>query len=202
MSITGATAELFELPRARPAAGGRGPSTDRRDLDRGAATPDAPAPLRAVADDSTWGRGEETAGAGWPARAEPPRVLAPPPSRAVVTLLEAARDELRAAQDARQPAERFRAAHLGALRAAAAVLALRARSRRTSRPTDAWTLLASVAPEYAEWAAFFAAHSATRSAVDAGVRGRVSQRDADDMVRQADLFLALVTRTVAGRAGA
>jgi hypothetical protein len=27
----------------------------------------------------------------------------------------------------------------------------------------------------------------------------VSQRDADDMVRQADLFLALVTRTVAGR---
>jgi len=26
----------------------------------------------------------------------------------------------------------------------------------------------------------------------------VGQRDADDMVRQADLFLALVTRTVAG----
>jgi hypothetical protein len=118
----------------------------------------------------------------------------------VVQLLGAARDELRAAQEAAEPGERFRSAHLGALRAAAAVLALRARPRRTARPTDAWTLLASVAPEYAEWAAFFGAHSGTRSAVEAGVRGRVSQRDADDMVRQADLFLALVTRTVAGRA--
>ena len=138
--------------------------------------------------------GGATARAGTPA-APPP----PPPSRTVVQLLGAARDELRAAQEETDPAERFRSAHLGALRAAAAVLALRARAKRTSRPTDAWTLLASVAPEYGEWAAFFAAHSATRSAVEAGVRGRVSQRDADDMVRQADLFLALVTRTVAGR---
>lgn len=128
-----------------------------------------------------------------------PEWASPPPSRAVVTLLEAARDELRAAQGATDSSERFRSAHLGALRAAAAVLALRARARRSTRPTDAWTLLASVAPEYSEWAAFFAAHSTTRSVVEAGVRGRVSQRDADDMVRQADLFLALVTRTVAGR---
>lgn len=128
-----------------------------------------------------------------------PRPPSPPRSRSVVQLLGASRDELRAAQEAADPAERFRAAHLGALRAAAAVLALRARPRRGARPTDAWSLLASVAPEYAEWAAFFSAHSETRSAVDAGVRGRVSQRDADDMVRQADMFLALVTRTVAGR---
>lgn len=137
--------------------------------------------------------------AGRSTRAEAPAPPPPPPSRTVVQLLGAARDELRAAQAEDEPAERFRSAHLGALRAAAAVLALRARSKRSSRPTDAWTLLASVAPEYGEWAAFFAAHSATRSAVEAGVRGRVSQRDADDMVRQADLFLALVTRTVAGR---
>ncbi|MHC1561700.1 SAV_6107 family HEPN domain-containing protein [Actinomycetospora sp. C-140] len=137
---------------------------------------------------------------GATARAEAPAAPpSPPPSRTVVQLLGAARDELRAAQEEDDPAERFRSAHLGALRAAAAVLALRARAKRSSRPTDAWTLLASVAPEYGEWAAFFAAHSATRSAVEAGVRGRVSQRDADDMVRQADLFLALVTRTVAGR---
>jgi hypothetical protein len=117
----------------------------------------------------------------------------------VVTLLESARDGLREAQQADTPAERFRLAHLSALRSAAAVLAARARTRRSARPTDAWTLLASVAPEYGEWAAFFAAHSATRSAVEAGARSRVGQRDADDMVRQADLFLALVTRTVAGR---
>jgi hypothetical protein len=117
----------------------------------------------------------------------------------VVTLLGAARDGLREAQSADTAAERFRLAHLSALRSAAAVLAARARTKRSGRPTDAWTLLASVAPEYGEWAAFFAANSATRSAVEAGARSRVSQRDADDMVRQADLFLALVTRTVAGR---
>ena len=105
------------------------------------------------------------------------------------------------AQDAAEPADRFRSAHLAALRAAAAVLAARARSRRSSRPSDAWTLLAAVAPELGEWSAFFAAHSTTRSAVEAGVRGRVGQRDADDMLRQADLFLALVTRSVAGRGG-
>jgi hypothetical protein len=127
------------------------------------------------------------------------RPPAPPPSRSVVTLLGSAREGLREAQAATTPAERFRLAHLSALRSAAAVLAARARTRRSSRPTDAWTLLASVAPEYGEWAAFFAAHSATRSAVEAGARSRVGQRDADDMVRQADLFLAIVTRTVAGR---
>jgi hypothetical protein len=133
------------------------------------------------------------------AAASGPHPPGPPQSRSVVTLLESAQDGLREAQQADTPAERFRLAHLSALRSAAAVLAARARTRRSARPTDAWTLLASVAPEYGEWAAFFAAHSATRSAVEAGARSRVGQRDADDMVRQADLFLALVTRTVAGR---
>lgn len=167
-----------------PEAAPRGPApTD--------AGPAVPAPARS----GTPARSDER---GAPTRVTP-AAPAPPPSRTVVQLLGAAREELRAAQAEDDPAERFRAAHLGALRAAAAVLALRARAKRASRPTDAWTLLASVAPEYGEWAAFFAAHSATRSAVEAGVRGRVSQRDADDMVRQADLFLALVTRTVAGR---
>jgi hypothetical protein len=174
--VPAARAGVPEAPDARrapsvPRPSGSAPSAPARSATRGAAT-------RAATP------------------AAPP---SPPPSRTVVQLLGAARDELRAAQAEGDPAERFRSAHLGALRAAAAVLALRARARRSSRPTDAWTLLASVTPEYGEWAAFFAAHSATRSAVEAGVRGRVSQRDADDMVRQADMFLALVTRTVAGR---
>lgn len=153
----------------------------------------APAPRRGHRDRPTRDRR--------PARpvASAPHPPGPPPSRSVVTLLEAARDGLREAQRAETPAERFRLAHLSALRSAAAVLAARARTRRSGRPTDAWTLLTAVAPEYGEWAAFFAAHSATRSAVEAGARSRVGQRDADDMVRQADLFLALVTRTVAGR---
>ena len=185
------------------------PSDDRRDdpsarpSTRPTAVP-APAPgregrpVRSATRGAT-GLSTGSTGSTGPAGSTVPAAPPPPPSRTVVQLLGAARDELRAAQAADEASERFRSAHLGALRAAAAVLALRARSKRASRPTDAWTLLASVAPEYGEWAAFFAAHSATRSAVEAGVRGRVSQRDADDMVRQADLFLALVTRTVAGR---
>ncbi|GLZ53350.1 SAV_6107 family HEPN domain-containing protein [Actinomycetospora sp. NBRC 106378] len=155
-----------------------------------AASAPAPRPRRAPV---TAHRGE---GRRRPSSA--PRPPAPPPSRSVVSLLGAAREGLREAQGAATPAERFRLAHLAALRSAAAVLAVRATARRSSRPTDAWTLLTSVAPEYGEWAAFFAAHSSTRSAVEAGATRLVGQRDADDMVRQADLFLALVTRTVAG----
>ena len=154
---------------------------------------------------TTTGLFDVSADARTPAPRTPPprgpgaRTPAPPAPRSVVALLSASREELRSAQAAGDPSDRFCAAHLAALRAAAAVLAVRARARRASRPTDAWTLLATVAPEYAEWAAFFAAHSGTRSALEAGVRRRTDQREADDMMRQADLFLALVTRTVAGR---
>lgn len=93
--------------------------------------------------------------------------------------------------------ERYVAAHLAALRAAAAVLAARARpGRARGGPRSAWTLLAGVAPELCEWAAFFAAGASRRAAVEAGLTAAVSARDADDLLRQADAFLALVTRTL------
>jgi hypothetical protein len=91
--------------------------------------------------------------------------------------------------------ERYAQAHLAALRAAAAVLAVRARPRRRAQPTSAWTVLTTVAPELAEWSAFFAAASATRAAAQAGVRHLVTNRDADDMVRQAGQFLILARRS-------
>ncbi|MGH3993714.1 MAG: SAV_6107 family HEPN domain-containing protein, partial [Pseudonocardiaceae bacterium] len=50
----------------------------------------------------------------------------------------------------------------------------------------------------AEWSAFFAATSATRTAAEAGVSRLVSTRDADDLVRQAGEFLSLVERAVCG----
>ena len=68
-------------------------------------------------------------------------------------------------------AERYAAAHLAALRAAAAVLAARARpagARR--RPASVWVLLPAVAPELAEWSAFFAAGATKRAAAEAGLR--------------------------------
>jgi hypothetical protein len=87
--------------------------------------------------------------------------------------------------------ERYAQAHLAALRAAAAVLAARTQPRRRAQPTSAWTLLTTVAPELAEWSAFFAATSATRAAAQAGVHRLVTNREADDMVRQAGQFLIL-----------
>jgi hypothetical protein len=49
-----------------------------------------------------------------------------------------------------------------------------------------------VAPELAEWAAFFAAGAAKRAAAEAGIQRVVSTREADDMLRDAERFLAVV----------
>jgi hypothetical protein len=110
-------------------------------------------------------------------------------------LIEQARQTLTDAEYATRPVERYAKAHLAALRAAAAVLAARARPRRRVAPTSAWTLLGTVAPELAEWAAFFAAASVTRAAAEAGVHRLVTSRDADDMVRQSGQFVSLARRS-------
>ena len=110
---------------------------------------------------------------------------------AVRTLFDQARQGLLDAEYAAHPVDRYTLAHLAALRGAAAVLVARARPRHRSRPTSAWVLLATVAPELTEWSAFFAATSATRSAAEAGVRRLVTSRDADDLLRQAGEFLTL-----------
>lgn len=91
---------------------------------------------------------------------------------------------------------RYAHAHVAALRAAAALLAARAqpagpRRGRTAQ-RNAWVLLAEVAPEFREWAAFFAAGAAKRAAAEAGSSRAVSEREADDLVRDADRFLGLV----------
>ena len=61
-----------------------------------------------------------------------------------------------------------------------------------------WPLLGDVAPELAEWAAYFASCSATRAAAEAGIERLVSTRDADDLLRQSEQFLELVTELVEG----
>ncbi|MET0965810.1 MAG: SAV_6107 family HEPN domain-containing protein [Nakamurella sp.] len=88
-------------------------------------------------------------------------------------------------------ADRYATAHLAALRAAAAVLAARARPVR-GRRGSAWELISKVAPEFAEWASFFAAGSAKRQAAEAGINRLVSPREADDMIRQVGAFIDLV----------
>lgn len=87
--------------------------------------------------------------------------------------------------------ERYAAAHLAALRAAAALLAARAKPGR-GRWGNAWDLLAAAAPDLAEWAAFFKAGAGKRQLAEAGIDRTISPREADDMVRQAAEFLDLV----------
>jgi hypothetical protein len=108
--------------------------------------------------------------------------------------LARAADSLREAITASEPAERYAHAHVAALRATAALLAARAHPvpGRRGRQKNAWVLLTEVAPEFAEWARFFGAGAQKRAAAEAGSRRAVTTREADDLVRDADRFLALV----------
>lgn len=125
---------------------------------------------------------------------QPVSVPEPAPS-----LLSQAERGLAAAAVDPEPAQRFAHAYLAALRAAAALLAVRGRPHRAnSRPMSVWTLLASVAPELREWAAFFASCSATRASVQAGITRAVTPRSADDLVRQSGQFFQLVIRAIHG----
>jgi SAV_6107-like HEPN len=125
--------------------------------------------------------------------------------------LRRARSCLAEAELAQRPSDRYLAAHLGALRVVAIVLSYRASSPigrsaggapstgqawSAGRPHNAWRMLAEVAPELAEWAAFFAATEAKRDAIRAGATSIVSAREADDLVRDARAFLRLVERAV------
>ncbi|MBV9593953.1 MAG: chromosome segregation protein SMC, partial [Actinobacteria bacterium] len=60
------------------------------------------------------------------------------------------------------------------------------------RPTNAWVLLAGVAPELADWAAYFSAGAGTRAAIEAGALGAATTRAADDQLRAAEQFVAIV----------
>ncbi|HJQ04775.1 MAG TPA: SAV_6107 family HEPN domain-containing protein [Nocardioides sp.] len=103
-------------------------------------------------------------------------------------------ESLSEAVTARDVATRYACAHVSALRAAAALLAARARPEPAKRrqQRNAWVLLAEVAPEMEEWARFFAASAAKRAAAEAGSSRAVTEREADDLVRDADRFLAVV----------
>jgi len=112
---------------------------------------------------------------------------------ASVDLLASARRSLAEAGLAATPGERYVAAHLTALRAAAAILANRSTpASRRSRVRSVWALLPRAAAEFSEWAEFFALTARKRAGVEAGL-DCVSVREADDLVRDAEAFLARVT---------
>ena len=116
------------------------------------------------------------------------------PHRSPAELLAISRRGLTEAARTRADGLRYATAHLAALRAAAAVLAARARPepRRRNRLTSVWALLATVAPDLGEWAAFFAAGASKRAAAEAGIPRAVTAREADDLVRAAEQFVEVV----------
>ncbi|BCJ63392.1 SAV_6107 family HEPN domain-containing protein [Polymorphospora rubra] len=120
------------------------------------------------------------------------------PHRTPTQLLTIARQGLAAAARTRPDGLRYAAAHLAALRAAAAMLAARARPAptRRNRITSVWALLVLVAPEMGEWATYFATGATKRAAAEAGIPRVVTAREADDLLRAAEQFVGLVEATL------
>ncbi|MDT0346533.1 SAV_6107 family HEPN domain-containing protein [Streptomyces litchfieldiae] len=123
----------------------------------------------------------------------PRRAPAPPAALDLLAQAERGLDEAAALAD---PGESYVAAHLAALRAAAAVLAVRGRpetsARARRRIRSVWEVLPEIAPELAEWSVLFAASADRRARIEAGIRGVAGRGDADDLRRAAGFFLRLV----------
>lgn len=124
------------------------------------------------------------------------RVSHGPVPLSVTTLLAQARQTWAEAVLEPRAADKYRMSHVAALRAAAAMLAMRAQPAIRRRPTSAWVLLDGVAPELGDWSAYFADSAQRRAAIEAGATGVVSDRDADDLLRAAGEFIAIVERMV------
>ncbi|GAA3149521.1 hypothetical protein GCM10010466_45600 [Planomonospora alba] len=115
-------------------------------------------------------------------------------SPTVRTRLADARDCLEEAAAARTSAARYVAAHLAALRAAAAVLAARPRPMdgRRRRLRSAWELLPEAEPRLADWAPYFEVSAAKRASIEAGMTHAVSPRDAEELISEAERFVVTV----------
>jgi hypothetical protein len=128
-------------------------------------------------------------------RAEAPTVPAHMlPHRTPAQLLSIARQGLTEAANTSPDGLRYATAHLAALRAAAALLAARARpsaSSRRAKATSAWSLLVLVAPEFSDWAGYFALGASKRAAAEAGIPHVVTAREADDLLRAAEQFVTV-----------
>src|SRR4029079_14198763 len=154
----------------------------------------ATVPVTVVGSSSSPSTGATGAGRWSTARTEgesamPSRSHAPAPAgpfslpATTPSYLARAADSLHDAVVATDVPTRYACAHVAALRAAAALLAARARpaaspGARRRPQKNAWVLLAEVVPELTEWATFFAAGAAKRAAAEAGSTRAVTEREA------------------------
>ena len=116
-------------------------------------------------------------------------VHAAPLPQSAVDLLRRADGELLAAQLSSAPDETFGHAHLAALRASAAVLAVRGRPTGRRAPRTVWDMLSSVAPELTDWSTYFAAGAPVRRAIEAGRFDAVDAEHAEATLCAAEDFL-------------
>ncbi|MEV0948747.1 SAV_6107 family HEPN domain-containing protein [Rhodococcus sp. NPDC049939] len=119
----------------------------------------------------------------------------PPASRRGSVLLGRADALLSQSAGASSPADRFHSAYLAALRGAAAILAtaeVGSSGTRRARTRNAWVLLADAAPDLANWAEYFAGHSATRAAIEAGMSRTLTDWEADEFFLDVGRFLQAV----------
>jgi hypothetical protein len=140
-------------------------------------------------EDATW-RTAGPAAAGGSAAPLPP---------SAIDLMSRSDAELVAAQLSGEPDERFLHAHLAALRAGAALLAVTGRPSRRPAPRTVWEMVVLVAPELSEWTSFFADAAATRSAIEAGRDGHVDDRRAEVALAAAEDFQEAVRARLAGQ---
>jgi hypothetical protein len=107
--------------------------------------------------------------------------------------LDAARVLLAEADAAQTAAERYRCAHVAALRTTAALFAGLGPGRVSRRrPVNAWVLLAKVAPDLSGWAEVFAASAPKRAAAEAGIDSAIGPAEAAEQVQLARRFLDAV----------
>ncbi len=108
-------------------------------------------------------------------------------------VLDQARDLLRDAGQQPRASDRFRLAHLAALRATAALLSAYSEpgQRVARRPTSAWVLLTKMLPPLAPWAEYFAAGAPRRAAADAGIFTTVTEADSLELTAAVQTFLDL-----------
>ncbi|WP_432562802.1 SAV_6107 family HEPN domain-containing protein [Kineococcus sp. SYSU DK003] len=119
-----------------------------------------------------------------------------PLTTAALDLLARCEDELLTALRTDDVAERYVHAHLAALRAGAALVAVHGRpavrGRRGGGPRSVWEMLQALAPDLQGWSDRFASTAAVRSAVEAGRTGMVDAASADDLLADAERFHRVV----------
>lgn len=112
---------------------------------------------------------------------------------AALDLLDRAHATLLQAAQATMATDRYVLAHLGALRAAAALMAARPEGRRGRRSTvrNVWQAISRLAPELGEWSTYLAWCADRRHEIETD-GARVERREADDLLRSAQTFVGLV----------